>query len=86
MDILKIATWNLCLGLSNKRDIVTQILSNSNISACCVQETEIPMNYPEDILNCNDYNLELEINNLKKRTGIYLRKNVKYLRRKGLEI
>ena len=86
MDILKIATWNLCLGLANKRDIVTQTLSNSNISACCVQETEIPMNYPEDILNCNDYNLELEINNLKKRTGIYLRKNVKYLRRKDLEI
>ena len=59
----KIANWNLCLGLLNKKDIVTETLSRYDISACSVQETEIPMNFPEEILNCNDYILELELNN-----------------------
>ncbi len=85
LNNVKLATWNLCLGLSNKKDLVTQSLSRNNISACCVQETEIPINYPEEILDCNDYILELELNNLKKRAGIYIRKNVKYVRRKDLE-
>ena len=47
---MKIATWNLCLGLSNKKDTVCDYLAVNNITACCLQETEIPMNFPEDIL------------------------------------
>ena len=62
----KLATWNLCLGLPNKKDLVTKILSSNNICACCVQETEIPTDYPEEILDCNGYILELELNNQKK--------------------
>ena len=81
----KLATWNLCLGLPNKKDLVTKILSSNNICACCVQETEIPTDYPEEILDCNGYILELELNNQKKRSGIYVRKNVNYVRRKDLE-
>ena len=80
-----IATWNLCLGLSNKKDLVTDYLSKKNINICCLQETEIPINYPEDILDCNNYILELELNTLKKRSGIYVRKDTKYVRRKDLE-
>ena len=57
---LKIGTWNLCLGLANKKDIVTVYLKTKEISICRLQETEIPVNYPEKILNCNDYVLELE--------------------------
>ena len=82
---MKLATWNLCLGLSNKKDLVTKTLSRYDISACCVQETEIPLNYPEGDLNCNDYILELERNNQKKSAAIYVRKNVKYVRREDLE-
>ena len=67
-----IASWNLCLGLSNKKDLVTDYLSKNNINACCVQETEIPINYPEEILDCNNYILELELNEVKKRSGIYI--------------
>ena len=80
-----IATWNLCLGLSNKKDLVTDYLSKNNINACCVQETEIPRNYPEEILDRNNYILELELNGVKKRAGIYIRKDTKYIRRKDLE-
>ena len=82
---MKIATWNLCLGLSNKKDIVCDYLAVNDVGICCLQETEIPMNFPEDILNCNNYVLELEQNTEKKRAGIYIRKDVKYVRRTDLE-
>ena len=45
---LKIGTWNLCLGLINKKDAVTDYLKSKNIAVCCIQETEIPCNYPEE--------------------------------------
>ena len=82
---LKIATWNLCLGLSNKKDTVLRYLSENEIKICCLQETEIPLNFPENVLNCGNYNLELEMNTDKKRAGIYIRSDVKYIRRNDLE-
>ena len=57
---LIIATWNLCLGIANKKDIVTKYLSEHNIKVCCLQETEVPKNYPVHVLNCNNYVLEFE--------------------------
>ena len=33
-----------------------------NVSFCCLQETEVPAGYPEKVLNCGNYNLELELN------------------------
>ena len=85
MHNLRLGTWNLCLGLSNKKEMITDYLKNGNIDICCLQETEIPMNYPEEILNCDDYLLELEQNDDKKRVGIYISKNLKYERRYDLE-
>ena len=82
---LKISTWNVCLGLINKKDTVTETLNREGISICCLQETEIPMNFSEEILYCNNYNLELEMNNTKKRVGIYVAKSVNYIKRKDLE-
>ena len=49
------------------------------------QETEIPFGYPEGILNSGNYNLELETNSVKKRVGIYIQKDIDFLRRKDLE-
>ena len=63
---INIGTWNLCLGLPNKRDSVTDTLSRNNVGICCLQETEIQIGFPENILNCNGYNLELEMNTVKK--------------------
>ena len=48
VDNLKISTWNLCLGLINKKEIVTDYLQSKNVQVCCLQETEIPMNFPEN--------------------------------------
>ena len=49
---INIATWNLCLGLANKKDSVTEYLIANNVHLCCVQETEIPIGFPENVLNC----------------------------------
>ena len=49
MLTINIGTWNLCLGLTNKKDIVTSTLSRNNIKICCLQETEVPNDFPDDI-------------------------------------
>ena len=50
-----------------------------------MQETEVPSNFPIKALNCNNYNLELESCDIKRRTGIYLRTDIAYRRRSDLE-
>ena len=66
MKNLKIGTWNLCLGLPNKRDLVINSMEELDVSICCLQECEIPINFPENLLNAGKYNLELELNDEKK--------------------
>ena len=56
---MKIATWNLCLGLPNKKDNVLRELESNKIDVCCLQETEIDENYPTNILSSPSYELEL---------------------------
>ena len=68
-NYLKIATWNLCLGIANKKDIVTEYLKSNDISICCLQKTEVPNDYPTNILNSNGYVLELENSHGKRRVG-----------------
>ena len=64
---------------------VTETLHREGIDICCIQETGVLQGYPEELLNCNNFVLELEMNDTKKRTGIYLNKNLKYKRRRDLE-
>ena len=52
---------------------------------CCLQKTKIPFGFPEEMLSCGGYNLELEISNSKKRVGTYPRSEVNYIRRNYLE-
>ena len=82
---LKIGTWNLCLGLPNKKDIVTDYLKLNSVNVCCLQETDVPVNFPEIVLNTGGFNLELEQNDVKKRVGVYIHKDIKYKRRNDLE-
>ena len=82
---LKVGTWNLCLGLTNKKDIVKNYILSEAIDVCCLQETEIPKDYPNSLLTFNGYTIEIEKNTLKKRTAIYLNNKIKYKRREDLE-
>ena len=61
-----IATWNVCLGIANKKDSVTETLNREGISVCCIQETEIDQGFAVGVLNCNNYILELEMNDNKR--------------------
>ena len=82
---LTIGTWNLCLGLANKKDSVIDHLTRNQIDICALQETEISTGFPEQILNISNYNLELESNTVKKRSGFYIKSDIKFTRRKDLE-
>ena len=82
---LKLRSWNLCLGLPNKKDIVTNYLKMQNLDICCLQETEVPVNFPESILNTGGYFFELELSDGKKRAGIYIHRDIIYKRREDLE-
>ena len=63
---MKIATWNLCLGLPNKKDTVLRELESNKIDICCMQETELEKNYPINILSTPTYEFESEKNTVKK--------------------
>ena len=82
---LKIATWNLCLGLLNKKDIVLDELVKNDIDVCCLQETELGKNCDLKILNSKDFELETETSNDKIRVGIYVKNTSTYKRRQDLE-
>jgi hypothetical protein len=83
--MVRIATWNLCLGLINKKDKVLRELNNNSINICCLQETELDENFPVISLNSNEYFFEPELNANKKRVGFYINKQISYIRRTNLE-
>ena len=64
---MKIATLNLCLGLRNKKDEIKRIIEHNNIDIMCLQETELPGDYPIDLLSFKGYNYESE-NNIAQNT------------------
>ena len=82
---LKVASWNVCLGLTNKKDYIEHKIKEEKIDICCLQECEVPINLDEKMLTFKDYNLELEDNVHKKRTGIYINNKISYTRRRDLE-
>ena len=83
---LKIATWNLCLGLSNKRDYVRNLLIDEKLDILNMQETDLHPNTDSKHLSIKGYKLELEKNSEKIRVRIFVSNKVKYRRRTDLEI
>ena len=65
--------------------MVVDILSLKRINICCLQETEIPSGFPQNILNCGGFTIELEINSENKRAGVYISTEVNHTRRNDLE-
>ena len=83
--MIKLATWNLCLGLKNKKDYVIEKLRKQKIESCCMQEVDLETNFPIKNLTTRDYNFECEVNEIKSRTGIYVKLDIIYIRRQDLE-
>ena len=63
--MIKCATWNVCLGLANKKDIVLNELRRQEIKICGLQEVEIKNDFPVTALSSKDYKIETETNAVK---------------------
>ena len=82
---LKIATWNLCLGIFHKKDYVRNILEENQIDVISLQETEISKDTDLENLKIKGYTLEVEENNEKMRIASYIKNGLHYRRRHDLE-
>ena len=82
---MKIATWNVCLGLTTKKEIVSRTIVEEDIDICCIQEAEIPVGFPINELTFKNYSIEVEKNTFKQRVCIYIKTGINYKRREDLE-
>ena len=83
--MIKVATWNVCLGLQNKKDFVYDILQREKIAICMIQEAEIKKDYPVNLLSSKDFKNEQENCSVKARCAALVRNNINYTRRHDLE-
>ena len=84
-NMIKVATWNLCLGLKMKKDYVYDTLRKEKIDVCLLQEVEIGKEYPINILTGKDYKMEVENNDIKARVAIVIKNELDYKRQEELE-
>ena len=77
-DSINIGTWNLCLGLTNKKDYIKRKLIEEHLDILCVQECQVDPNMDENILTIRNHKIELENSVYKKRTAIYVHNRVNY--------
>ena len=82
---VKIAMINLCLGLKSKKDLVKVALLEHSIDILCMQETEIPADFSEELIQIPGFDLELEVNATKRRVGMYINSKLSFRRRFELE-
>ena len=82
---IKIATWNLCLGLLHKKNIVKNYILENRIDICNMQEVDIVNDCPKNLMSFPGYKIEIETNESKSRVATYIKDNIKYVRRIDLE-
>ena len=63
---------NVCLGLANKKEIVSEIIKVNKIDICCLQEIDIQHNFNHEVLSFKGYNLLIEKNEVKSQIGMYI--------------
>ena len=83
--MFKISTWNICLGLKNKKDYIYDTLRENNIDICALQEVEIDKNSSQSLMGDRDYEIEIEKSTGKARNAIAIKNNIQYIRRDDLE-
>ena len=82
---IKIATWNLCLGLFHKKDYVRALIDENNVDLFALQETELSSDILETNLSIKGFAIEVEQNDEKRRVAIYVKNTILYKRRVDLE-
>ena len=61
---INIASWNLRLGLMNKKDYVSQMIITNKNDICCLQEIELKQDCDPQLLSFNEYSLLAEWNDM----------------------
>ena len=82
--MVKIATWNLCLGLANKKEYVVSTIKKEEIDICMMQETEIKRDYDRKLLTDKEYKIEVEVSTDKSRCATFIKNGIDYERRSDL--
>ena len=77
---IKLATWNLCLGLFHKKDYVQMILQENEIDVLTLQETELPHDIDIVNLNLKGYTIKTELNDKKLRVATYIKNDTNKVR------
>ena len=83
--MIKLATWNICLGLKNKKDYIYQVICEEKIDICLLQETEILKDYPIELLSAKNFKIEPEKSVSKARTAIIICDGINYERKREIE-
>jgi hypothetical protein len=82
---IKIGTLNLCLGLTNKKDLVKKLIIDEKLDLLCLQETEMEINIDHNLMSFGGFFYESESNNIRSRVGCYVSTSLSYIRRRDLE-
>ena len=75
---LKISSWNLCNGLANKVQYVSDLIKEEQLDILFLQETEIKEGYDVTLLNVNNYTTELSNTGGTVRTIAYIHDSISY--------
>ena len=82
LNTLTIASWNICLGISNKLHHIENLLSTKNIDILFIQEAEISNQTDTAFYRINGYNFTCSntILNGKSRLCCYTKENLKMVK------
>ena len=83
--MMRIATWNVCLGVKGKKEYIKTVINREEIDICCIQECDIKPDYPINALTFSNYNIEVEQNDTKARCCTYVKNSINHKRRLDLE-
>ena len=82
---MRIATWNVFLGVKGKKEYIKTVINQEEIDICCIQECDIKPDYPKNALTFSNYNIEVEQNDTKARCCTYVKNSINHKRRLDLE-
>ena len=51
---------NACLGISNKKDLITNMINENKIDILCLEEVEIDQKIITNMMSIKNYNIEIE--------------------------
>jgi len=82
---LVVCSWNVCLGAKTKLHLIKEQLYKEKIDILCIQEAEMEIDEDEKDYAIDGYQMELENSTSKRRTLVYIDKNVNYVRKSQME-